>query len=145
MEECQSLPTCPLRQQPLLFTVAWGRRNGYSSLPRFPTFTILPFGSVDSRAYGSCFSSCTGWDPHTERHSISFSCTGVLLWFSSCREWVKMWLSLRVFGCKSYFYTQGWCVSFLTNLWPCICFPLCFVVWCKFPHAQTVWGHFPML
>ena len=93
----------------------------------------------------SCFSSRAGWDPHIERHSIFFSCTGVLRWFSSCKEWVKSWLSLRIFRCKSHFYTQGLCVSLLTDLWPCICFPLCFVVWCKFPHAQTVWGRFPMI
>ena len=29
--------------------------------------------------------------------------------------------------------------------WNRVCFPLCFVVWCKLPHAQTVWGCFPML
>ena len=34
-QDCPSLPMRPLHQQPFLFNVAWGRRNGYSSLPRF--------------------------------------------------------------------------------------------------------------
>ena len=38
--------------------------------------------------------------------------------FSSRRERVKSLLSLRIFGCKSHFYTQELCVSFLTDLWP---------------------------
>ena len=36
--------------------------------------------------------------PHTESHSLPFSRTGVLRWFSSRRERVKSWLSLRISG-----------------------------------------------
>ena len=51
---------------------------------------------------------------------------------------MKSWLSLRIFGCKSHLYTQGLCVSFLTDLWPCICFPLSFVVCVFFLDALFV-------
>ena len=37
-----------------------------------------------------------------------------------------------------------WPFTFSTE-WNRVCFPLFFVVWCKFPHAQTIWGRFPML
>ena len=54
-------------------------------------------------------------------------------------------LSPMIFPVESHFYAHGLCVSFLTDCGPCICFPLCFTVWCKFPSCTDCWSRFPML
>ena len=56
------------------------------------------------------------------------------------REIVAVTWEFRV---QEPFRAQGLCVSFLTDLWLCICFPPCFGVWCKFLSCTDRWSHFP--
>ena len=43
------------------------------------------------------------------------------------------------------FHAQRLCVISLTDLWRCICFPLCVAVWCKLHSRTDYLGVFPML
>ena len=137
--DCQSLPTCPLHQQTLLFT-SRGAEETFSPLSHDSTHG---FGLVHSPSFFP--SSGRESSSHFLRHRNSAL-------FSSRRELEKPLLSLRIFGCRSHscsrlcscvFHTSfgGRCMS-PCRLWPCT-FSIVVYIY-VFPCPCWEFGFFPI-